>query len=321
MRPTMSDTPDDFATRERRREAMKTLDPTLLGGRFRCFDEIGRGALGVVHKALDTESGATVAIKFLQQDGRTDGSVLDRLVSEVQMARQLDHPAICEVLGLNGDKGRPFLAMELLRGPTFHDYLLEQGGMLPFEVAYRYLKPVGDALDYAHAKGVIHLDLKPDNLQFDLAPDSGGRLKVLDFGLARKRVTDIGRGESDQRLGGSRAYCSPEQTKGATPRPGFDQFALAATFYEALAGRPPFCGDAAEEAKAKGSIPRSRQIHSRLFRVLARAMSPRPGDRYPNLAEFFEAMRRAEEEGPGKVLAIGVLVFAIIGTFLLLASF
>lgn len=283
--------------------------PDLLAGRYKLLGELGRGGLGVVHKALDTRTGETVAVKFLHDDSARDGSVLDRLIQEVGLVRKLEHANICRVHCLAAHEGRPFLAMEILRGPDLGEYLASRGGRLPVAQAIALLEPVGVALDRAHEKRVIHLDLKPSNLKFDRAPEEGGALKILDFGLARSRPVGASAAKR-QKLGGSRAYCAPEQSEGATPRAVNDVYSLAATVYEALAGAPPFLGQDLEERKQGGEVPPIHGVRSGVMRVLRQALSPRPAERPPSAGALMRALRQAQEASWWPWLLVALVLVA-----------
>lgn len=264
----------------------------LLAGRYKLLKEVGKGALGSVHKALDIRNGETLAVKFLHDDSARDGSVLDRLLREVQLVRKIDHPNICKVVALASHEGRPFLAMEIMRGPDLSKFLQDNlGNLTPANIA-GVMKNVADALDRAHRAGVIHLDLKPGNLMFDKPLDRGGVLKILDFGLARPRDEGVG---GRERLGGSPAYCAPEQFSTAAPRPSCDIYALAATAYEMLAGAPPFLGEGLlEKKRTPGALPPIPGQPERVQRVFRKALAPQPKRRYGTAREFVLALGESQ---------------------------
>jgi serine/threonine-protein kinase len=240
--------------------------------------------MGVVYKALDTRNGETVAVKFLQDDSARDGSVLDRLIHEVGLVRKLRHPNICQVLCLQAHEGRPFMAMEILRGPDLSEFLIEEGGRIEIDRVLELMKPVAAALDLAHSKGVIHLDLKPQNIKFRRHPEKDGELVILDFGLAQPR--DAGK----SRLGGSRAYRPPEQSRASRPRPAHDIYAFAVTVYELLAGAPPHLGEDLETRKAKGEVPPIPGYGWSLHGAFLTALSPRMSDRPASATAFLDAL-------------------------------
>jgi serine/threonine-protein kinase len=263
--------------------------------------------MGVVHKALDTRTGETVAVKFLQDDKARDGSVLDRLIHEVGLVRKLDHPSICKVFCLQAHEGRPFVAMEALRGPDLSKYMKDRGGRLPLDEVLKIMAPVAEALDLAHSQGVIHLDLKPHNLKFRRPPDLAGQLVILDFGLARPRG-DLARTTGPVRLGGSRAYRPPEQSVAGTPRPTHDIYAFAVTVYELLSGAPPHLGPDLEVRKASGEVPPIPGYDRRLMAVFVRALSPRASDRPTSVQAFLQELEDSRNASP-----LSWILFLLVG--------
>lgn len=292
---------------------MPPKDERLLAGRYRLVDEVGRGALGTVHKALDTSDGSTVAIKLLHSEGPRDGSVLDRLIYEVELVRKVKHPNICQLLCLNSHEGKPFVAMEILRGPDLSAYLSSRGGRLGLDETVALLRGVAEALDQAHKAHVVHLDLKPTNLQFSTRPEEGGVLKILDFGLARS-VGSV-RGTGAKALG-SPAYRCPEQARGGDPRPAWDVYALAATAYELLAGMPPFLGDDLERRKLEEPVKDIQGQPKAVSAVLRRALSPRPEERPAKAGELIAALKAA---GRSWTLLWILAVVLVLGGLLVLA--
>ncbi len=253
----------------------------ILAGRYQLVEEVGRGALGLVYRALDTATGRQVAVKFLRQEGPDDGSILDRLISEVTLVRRIKHPAVCEIHGLKVHEQRPFVAMELLEGPDLSAYVSSRGGRLALREVVQLLGPVAAALDEAHRLGVVHLDLKPENLRFDRHPSQGGKLRILDFGLARLVAGGRTRRESPGSGVGTPAYQAPELVAGAEPRPGHDVYSMAATIYELLSGAPPFMGKALEQRRSREPVPVPpiRGIGAAANKVLEAALSVEPSRR------------------------------------------
>lgn len=303
----ISSLPGVFSEPPRRPES-SAPPPTgdLLAGRYKLLNELGHGSLGSVHKALDTRTGETVAVKFLHDDSARDGSVLDRLLREVQLVRKIDHPSICKVMALASHEGRPFLAMEVMRGPDLSKFLQDNLGKLQPSHVAGVLKDVADALDRAHHAGVIHLDLKPGNLMFDKPLERDGVLKILDFGLARPRDVGVG---GRERLGGSPAYCAPEQFSSAAPRPSCDIYALAATAYEMISGAPPFLGeDLLEKKRTPGAVPPIPGQPERVNRVFRTALHPQPKRRYHSAREFVTSLAESQHSSWGPWVFLAALV-------------
>jgi serine/threonine-protein kinase len=220
---------------------------TVIGGKYCLLEVLGEGGMGTVwlarNQALDTE----VAIKLLHAGRATPRAYL-RLLQEARAAAQLQHPSIVRVFDFgDAEHGAPYIVMEVLSGELLSD-LLERKGRLPAPKAVTTLLPVIGAVAVAHAKGIVHRDLKPENVLL-VQIDVGSLVpKVLDFGIATFRESQIeGRITMEQTLVGTPAYMSPEQcTWGATVDARTDVWALAVMLYELIAGKLPFDGSTLE---------------------------------------------------------------------------
>ncbi|HEX7360693.1 MAG TPA: serine/threonine-protein kinase, partial [Bryobacteraceae bacterium] len=210
-------------------------------GRYQIVEELGRGAMGVVYKALDPAIGRTVAIKTIRlgelPDPEERQRVRERLLREAQAAGILSHPSIVTIYDVLEDTDFDYVVMEFVTGLSFEAMLRSR--MLPDRIALlRFLRQVSDALDYAHHKGIVHRDIKPANIIVaDAAPGSEPRAKVTDFGVAKfvsHEVTHSGT------MIGTPNYMSPEQIQGLTVDGHSDQFSLAVMVYELLGGEKPF---------------------------------------------------------------------------------
>ncbi len=201
---------------------------------YRIQEEIGRGGMGVVYRAVQPLLGRTVALKLLAAD---EPSTAERLLAEARAAARLDHPGIVPIFEVGSHDGRPFLAMAFVPGETLAARALR--GPLPCREAARIVREVALAVQHAHEQGVIHRDLKPANIL--LTPD--GQPKVTDFGLAKRS------GEatlsSDGQVLGTPAYMPPEFAAGEAVQagPAADVYGLGAVFYTLLTGRAPHHGE------------------------------------------------------------------------------
>jgi hypothetical protein len=211
--------------------------PSLAGDTvagYRIQEEIGRGGMGVVDKAVQPTLGRTVALKLLRGG---DAGVTDRLLAEARSAARLDHPGIVPIFEVGSHDGRPFLAMAFVAGETLAARALR--GPLPCREAARIVREVALAVQHAHEQGVIHRDLKPANIL--VTPE--GQPRVTDFGLAKRS------GEATLSSGGevlgTPAYMPPEFAAGeaADAGPAADVYGLGAVFYTLLTGRAPFRGE------------------------------------------------------------------------------
>lgn len=256
---------------------------------YRVEDELGRGGMGIVYRAVDMRLGRPVAIKVLPPEATADPERHQRFVQEARSASALNHPNIVTIYEIGDDGGTTFIAMELVDGTPL-DKLLGSGP-LSVATALDYAVQAAGALAAAHASGIVHRDIKPANIVIT----RDGRAKVLDFGLAKL----IERGASDATLTalatrpgtimGTLAYMSPEQAQGEPVGAWSDVFSLGAVLYEMLAGRRPFAGTS--DAGLVTAILRDPPPPLRTARpdtptavdaIVTRALAKDPGARYPD---------------------------------------
>ena len=208
--------------------------PVTLGD-YELLEEIGRGGMGVVYRALQRSLGRTVAIKMLLRRDLASPADLSRFRSEAEAAAHLDHPGIVSIFEVGECGGHPFYSMRLIDGTTLARRLAQ--GRIPPREGARLLAEVADAVQAAHARGVLHRDLKPSNILIDDA----GRPHVSDFGLAKRLADDASVTHTGAILG-TPCYMSPEQAAGSRGDVGpvSDVWSLGAILYQMLTGRPPF---------------------------------------------------------------------------------
>jgi serine/threonine protein kinase/tetratricopeptide (TPR) repeat protein len=210
---------------------------TVLAGRYEILQLLGRGGMGAVYKARDTELDRLVALKLIRPELARNPEMLRRFKQELILARQVTHKNVIRIFDLGQSEGTRFITMDFVEGQDLRALLLEQG-KFPAEQAARLMLQICRALEAAHAEGVIHRDLKPQNIMVT----SEGRVYVMDFGIARSAylpgMTQTGA------LVGTPEYMSPEQARGEKLTERSDLFSLGVIFYELLTGKSPFPGDA-----------------------------------------------------------------------------
>jgi serine/threonine protein kinase, bacterial len=220
-------------------EPVEELGPDKVVGSYRLVREIGRGGMGTVYEARHIVLPRRVALKIMHAELRRQPGMATRVVQEAAILEEVRHPGVVRVFDCNllGDH-RPWIAMELVEGETLANRVLHEGNLAPYEVA-TMLAEVADVLAAVHARGVIHRDLKPDNLI--LTPTNREfPLRVIDWGVAR--LGPIGKLTLDGLTPGTPIYMSPEQATGRNIAAPCDIYSLGVIAYEALTGHPPFDG-------------------------------------------------------------------------------
>jgi serine/threonine-protein kinase len=271
-----------------------------LASRYVIEGQLGEGGMALVYRARDLEQNRIVALKVLRPE-MTAAVGAARFLREIEIERRLEHPNILPMLDWGWAGGSLYYAMPCVDGETLRDRI-QREQQLPLDDALTIAHDVADALDYAHAQGVIHRDVKPANILLGTGP-----ALVADFGIARA-VTAAG---GEQRLTGSGVglgtpeYMSPEQTSAASSVDNrTDVYALGCVIYEMLAGEPPFTGATVQVVTArhaKAPPPFVRTIRPSLppsvDTAIHRALAKKPADRFATAGEFVAALTAAAEAG------------------------
>jgi hypothetical protein len=262
-------------------------------GDYELLEEIGRGGMGVVYRALQKSLGRTVAIKMLLRRDLATPADLSRFRSEAEAAAQLDHPGIVSVFEVGEYDGHPFYSMQFVEGTTLAKSLLQ--GPLPAREAAALLAKVADAVHAAHARGVLHRDLKPSNILID----AGGEPHVSDFGLAKRLEADDSVTHTGAILG-TPCYMSPEQAAGSRGDvgPTSDVWSLGAILYQMLTGRPPFQASSPMDTllavlESDPPVPRSiaRQVDRDLEMIALKTLQKPQDLRYATAADLAADLR------------------------------
>src|SRR5687767_1355287 len=211
-------------------ERRPSFPPTI--GRYRIIGRLGKGAMGVVYRAVDDVMGRPVAIKVMMADLEEDPETSARFYREAQVAGQLAHRNVITIFDMGDDGGRPFIVMELIDGYSLADYL-KRPETAALEVRVELMRQLGDGLHAAHQRSVYHRDVKPGNLLVR----SDGVLKILDFGIARLASSNM---TASGLIVGTPDYMSPEQARGQEVDQRSDIFSAGAVCYFILTGRNPF---------------------------------------------------------------------------------
>ncbi len=256
-------------------------DLMLLNGRYQLLHPLGTGGMAVVHKAHDTMLERTVAIKLLREDYSDDPTFRDRFRQEARAAANLSHPNIVTVHDFGLDQQYLFIVMEFLPGTDLKT-LIRQKERFKVDEALHLMIQACAGVGYAHRAGLVHCDIKPQNML--VSPDQ--RLKVTDFGIARALAT-IPAEEHNDVVWGSPHYFSPEQASGLAPSPASDVYSLGVILYEMLTGQLPFnASETAELARMHREelpVPPRRlnsAIPQQLEDIILKVLSKEPSARY-----------------------------------------
>jgi predicted Ser/Thr protein kinase len=267
-------------------------------GRYEITGELGRGAMGVVYKALDPTIGRTVALKTMRLDvhGLDAQEMVRRFQNEARAAGVLNHPNIVTIYDAGEQDGIFYIAMEFIEGTTLHELLAEKRVLATDEVL-QLTRQICRGLDYAHSNGIVHRDIKPANIMIT----ANGSVKIMDFGIAKSggQVTNTGQ------VLGTPNYMAPEQVKGRQLDGRSDLFSLGVILYEMLTGEKPFVGQNVTTIIYKivnenPITPRDLDVtvHPGLSAIVTKALAKAPDDRYQTGADLVRDLENYKLAGP-----------------------
>ncbi|MCY3021306.1 MAG: serine/threonine-protein kinase [Planctomycetota bacterium] len=267
------------------------LSGTKIGG-YHLQARIGAGGMGEVYRAVQITLGRQVALKILSPELTEDRSFVERFLREARAAGRFNHPNVIHVHEVGEEKGTYYYSMEYVEGGSVQDLIAKGRSLDPLR-ATRIVLQAAQALEYADKVGIVHCDIKPDNLMLT----SGGDVRLSDLGIA-KTLNAKGKAEQSDGVFGSPHYMAPEQARGLPMDHRSDLYSLGVTYYRILLGKLPFTGKDAKEIMEKQVFDEPeppRRINSHLapmiYTILGKLLKKRPAERYQNAAALIKDLQ------------------------------
>jgi serine/threonine protein kinase len=273
------------------------LVPGSNAGPYRIVEPLGRGGMATVYRAYEPALDRYVALKVLPREFLHDPGFAERFQREAKALAKLEHPNIVPIYNYDIDEGEgiPWMAMRLVAGGALSQVLKSDRPRLPFARSVEILRGVADALDYAHGKGIVHRDVKPQNVLLD----AEGRVYLADFGIA-KMLEASGGLTATGMITGTPQYMAPEQAMGTKAGPPADVYALGIVTYEMFTGHTPFNADTPVAVLMKHvqeplPLPPPDTVPEALLRPLLKCTAKKPEDRWPSAGAFVDALEKGLE--------------------------
>ncbi len=294
--------PSITKTIETPREELTT--GSTFAGRYQIIEELGKGGMGKVYKVIDTRINEKIALKLIKPEISSDKKTLERFGNELKLARKITHKNVGKMFDINEEQGTHYITMEYVSGQDLKG-LIRQSGQLGIGTTVSIAKQICEGLSEAHKAGVVHRDLKPNNIMIDRE----GSVRIMDFGIARslkeKGITGAGV------IIGTPEYMSPEQVEGKEVDQRSDIYSLGIVLYEMVTGRVPFEGDTPFiiGVKHKSEVPRdpkelNAQIPEDLSCVILRCLEKNKEQRYQSAGEVRSELENIEKGIPSTVRVI-----------------